>query len=508
MNVLMREAGLNQFFENVERSLDNGVKEEPLGRGVARIQSGASFQEDLEDFQERILGVVFQQADGKEKRRNFGRVPLMDICAVLQEPLDAFSLLGANCRMQRSHSGVVETRERYGIGFICAGGWGEKSPQRHEVAGRGSQGHQGRPEDGIEGGSFGGGVLGDGFEEGGEDGAAGGNVARHEISGERQFAPQILKDARFYFRKGKWRLVSQEETQFRQGRLGRHVVAGKDTGVMKGPSRGVQVRNCPLEALRAIHNDDAAGHGLGQGAQNFGTIVWSVSGSEGFQDDSADRPAEESPDGGLRDAREEAERHDIRVEGPMGSEGRQLGRLQDFHPVDFNVHPDPSQRLQVGRIERIKVHGLQFGRPVPAEKSIIEVKRHFRDDVMAGNRQGAQQIVTGVVAQFTEGNLRSSDNDRLAQVFQQERQGTRRVGHGVSPVQDEESIKLVVIFLDIRGYPDPIRHGHVTGIEQPLVLQNEVKHPLVVDGGWSDQRMPCVFKEATGGRISVLGCDD
>ena len=229
----------------------------------------------------------------------------------------------------------------------------------------------------------------------------------------------------------------KRKLSFVKAALSGHVVTGQDTRVMKRLSRGVQVWNCALEALRAINNNDAPLDCFRKGSQDFGTVVWSISGTKSFR--TIPRI------GSWRNARTVAsvipgKRRKVTTLGSSVRWARKAANSVGFKTSiqsDFDVHTDPGEWFQIRRIEGVKVHGLLLGRPISTEKSIVKAERHLGNDVMTGNRQGSQQIITSIVTQFTEGNLWPGNDDWFTQIFQQERQGTGRVGHGVSPVQEQ-----------------------------------------------------------------------
>ena len=78
---------------------------------------------------------------------------------------------------------------------------------------------------------------------------------------------------------------------------------------------------------------------------------------------------------------------------------------------------------------------------------------------MAGDRQGTQEIVDAIVAHLGEQDLRAGDDDGLGEILEHERQGRRRVAHGVGAMQHNERIVVVVAGVDVGRDALPVRLG-------------------------------------------------
>ena len=75
--------------------------------------------------------------------------------------------------------------------------------------------------------------------------------------------------------------------------------------------------------------------------------------------------------------------------------------------------------------------------------------------------------------------LAARDDDWLAEVLQHEGECRGGVGEGVSAMQDNEAIEVLIGALDILRNDNPVIHGHVARVQQRIVLVDGVDHPSV-----------------------------
>ena len=140
---------------------------------------------------------------------------------------------------------------------------------------------------------------------------------------------------------------------------------------------------------------------------------------------------------------------------------------------------------------------------VAAIELVVEEQRHLVDRVVSRDIEGVEQVLLTIGAQLGQRDLGAGDDDRLVQIFQHE--GERRGGerHGVGAVQNDETVVLVVVALDVFGDALPVRRGHVGGVDEGRIFVDMViRHLGAVELGHPRQT---VFHKARHRHVAVIG---
>lgn len=90
--------------------------------------------------------------------------------------------------------------------------------------------------------------------------------------------------------------------------------------------------------------------------------------------------------------------------------------IQPAHPrarrTDINA--DRCKRRQVEALERMEVFGRSLDRAVPSEEVVVEEEADFGDDKVAGENEGAEEVVDCVGEELAERDLRAGEDDGLS----------------------------------------------------------------------------------------------
>jgi hypothetical protein len=108
------------------------------------------------------------------------------------------------------------------------------------------------------------------------------------------------------------------------------------------------------------------------------------------------------------------------------------------------VNAKVGERRKIGTVKRVQGTVGAFNRPVATVEFVVEKDANLGDAIASGHDQSPEEIISSVAPDFENGNLRTGDNYRLAQVLQHERQRRSRVGERVGAVEDDETIKEFV----------------------------------------------------------------
>lgn len=71
-------------------------------------------------------------------------------------------------------------------------------------------------------------------------------------------------------------------------------------------------------------------------------------------------------------------------------------------------------------------------------------------------------------------DLGACKNYCLAKILQHKGEGRGRVRHGVSAMENDKTIEVMIMCADIFSDSGPVFHGQVAGIQQGVVLNNGV----------------------------------
>ncbi len=114
------------------------------------------------------------------------------------------------------------------------------------------------------------------------------------------------------------------------------------------------------------------------------------------------------------------------------------------YSITVHVNAKVGERRKIGRVKRVEGTVRAFNRPVATVEFVVEKDANLGDAIASGHDQSPEEIISSVAPNFEDGNLRTGDNDRLAQVLQHERQRRSRVRERVGAVEDDETIKEFV----------------------------------------------------------------
>lgn len=206
------------------------------------------------------------------------------------------------------------------------------------------------------------------------------------------------------------------------------------------------------------------------------------------------------------DAREDAQAGDVRrVQVRADAEVLDAGRLAHQMPGDVRLRrARRRQRRRIRARKRRKVAGGHFGRAVAAEQLAGEVQADLGHHEVAGDDEGAQQVVRGVVLQLQHRRLAARQDDRLAQVLQHEAQRRAGVRQAVRPMQHHEGVEQRVVPGDGARDLRPSAGVDGAGVEQLVELEHGVAHPRVVAAQRRPQRpMGDSLARAVDGHLEV-----
>jgi len=90
----------------------------------------------------------------------------------------------------------------------------------------------------------------------------------------------------------------------------------------------------------------------------------------------------------------------------------------------------------------------------------------------SGKFDACDEIFFSVGPQLPDRQLASCEDHGLGQVFKHERQRRRRIGHGVCPVQNDETVvRFISVSNDSHEF-GPMFRCHVAGIDRPFELED------------------------------------
>lgn len=142
----------------------------------------------------------------------------------------------------------------------------------------------------------------------------------------------------------------------------------------------------------------------------------------------------------------------------MGPEGLDATAPTNCSPIDF----EPDANFDKPRRAALAPEGLE-GVIRPLDGTVAAEHTAGEEEADLGQRrerarddEPAKNILIGVVPELTERDLGAGDDDGLAKILEQEREGRGGKRHGVGPVKEEEAVKLGVIERDVRRKPDPV----------------------------------------------------
>ena len=134
-------------------------------------------------------------------------------------------------------------------------------------------------------------------------------------------------------------------------------------------------------------------------------------------------------------------------------------------------HARVAQVRIVEGLKGIEPLGILLRCTVAPEQVPVEVDAHLRHPgkafVVAGSRQldAREQVLLGIGARLSYGQLASREDDRLGEVHQHEAQGRRGIGHRVGPVQDDKPVVGVIAVGHNACQPCPMLRIHVAGVQ-------------------------------------------
>ena len=87
--------------------------------------------------------------------------------------------------------------------------------------------------------------------------------------------------------------------------------------------------------------------------------------------------------------------------------------------------------------------------PIPPEEQVVEKDGDFWDGVGTSDSQSTKKVIKTVVPNFANGDLSTCNNDRFPKAFQKEGKCRSGIAESIGSVQDEKSIEILVVILDI-----------------------------------------------------------
>ena len=155
---------------------------------------------------------------------------------------------------------------------------------------------------------------------------------------------------------------------------------------------------------------------------------------------------------------------------------RKAGRLENLLGGIADVDSGISQRRTVRRCECLKALGIILGGPVAPHQFRTEIDAHFRDNrpsigiLCSGNLHGADKILLAISTCDTDRKLAPGKDDRFGKAVENVAQGRSAVGHGVSSVQDDKAVILVVPGLDQPRKLHPTGRLHIGRIDRRIEI--------------------------------------
>lgn len=88
--------------------------------------------------------------------------------------------------------------------------------------------------------------------------------------------------------------------------------------------------------------------------------------------------------------------------------------------VHLDIDARFDERLHIGALESIQVARADFDGPIASHELVTKVNAHLWDAVVSSQYQGPNKVIPAIAARLKAGNLRASEDDRLAQMLQHE----------------------------------------------------------------------------------------
>lgn len=237
---------------------------------------------------------------------------------------------------------------------------------------------------------------------------------------------------------------SKFKVKVRRRKLVYHVEARDDSTVAEVPTGLVNFMDGAGDALRAVDDDDFAIRRLLQRVGQVLPVARDVSSAEGLKDDAPHRRLQKRFDGLRGHVGEDSENSDVLIELGVDGKLRHFARAEDETVVDLNVDSHLGDWRHVWRVESVERLRTDFDRSVASEQLRVEKHADLGNHIVSGDDQRAHEVVFPVGAGLENWDLRSSDDDGLAEILQHERKGRSSVRQRVGSVEDNKPVKELV----------------------------------------------------------------
>ena len=174
------------------------------------------------------------------------------------------------------------------------------------------------------------------------------------------------------------------------------------------------------------------------------------------------------------------------AEAGVHLEGQAVVHAPEGVGAEMDGEADFGERGVIVALEGVEVVGAHLGGAVAAPEIVLKEDSHLLHHRFAvdrvdgsGDLEGCDEVFLAVGAHLADGELRTGDYHRFAQVFKHKRQGGGSICHGVGAVKHYESVESVVVFADSLCYLLPVLGldvARVDGRVKLSVLDVEIEH--------------------------------
>ena len=267
-------------------------------------------------------------------------------------------------------------------------------------------------------------------------------------------------------------LVAEQEHQLRDGAFGGAVVAAHHTRLYQGQTGLVKSHvDAARLALRDVDHQESAGicilEFFLEPLQLRGIACTESPYHDCFQPGDVEHRMHQA----LLNAWEEREHHHIGSHKVVRLEGPALVGFADGSLVELDLHAHSGEVGIIERAERIELLGVNLRCSVAAHQLLLEIDADLGHDGRAvfvlgsSNLDGGDEVLLAVGTELTDGQLRTCEDDGLAQVLEHEAEGRCRVGHRVCAMQDDEAVEAVVAVGNDANQARPMLQPHVARVD-------------------------------------------
>lgn len=202
-----------------------------------------------------------------------------------------------------------------------------------------------------------------------------------------------------------------------------------------------------MSTLGAVYDKHTTLGSISELIQQVGSVGGEVSSSISLEDHALRWCLQVHLNSFQCDGRENAEKAYVPIQICVQAEWRDIPWAPDVTVVNLDVDAHGGQGREVWRVKGIKAVRANLGHSVSPEELVSKVYRYFRNVVVSCENKCSKKVISSVRSRLKEWNLGASDDHSLSQMLHHEGESRSRVGHGVRPMKDNESVKEFIIVL-------------------------------------------------------------